>query len=200
MMFYSSLVQNIRYTHYHAIQLIGLGYIVSVFPPIIVQAWGAPLGQNINCCCFFFNAKKTLTSFGSHDLWLRGVPSCGAVPKRDSASVAVCETWCECKVREIFQQGVAMLFGSSGCVRHQCDICTLFCLVFISVDQPVTNIPVWYILFIWQYFNWISKTNVRRPPQDNLSSRASRVNNGRKYLVCWILHQCSAVHCFVMYL
>lgn len=87
MMFYSSLVQNIRYTHYHAIQLIGLGYIVSVFSPIIVQAWGAPLGQNINCCVFFFNAKKTLTSFGSHDLWLRGVPLCGAVPKRDSASV-----------------------------------------------------------------------------------------------------------------
>lgn len=143
------LITRAKHTLYslscYPVDRVGL-YCVSVFP-YNCTGLGSPTGPKYKLLFCFFNAKKTLTSFGSHDLWLRGGPLCGAVPKRDSASVAVCETWCECKMREIFQQGVAMLFGSSGCVRHQCDIvrCFVWYLFQWTSQSPTFRFDIFYL-------------------------------------------------------
>lgn len=198
MMFYSSLVQNIRYTHYHAIQLIGLGYIVSVFSPIIVQAWGAPLGQNINCCFVFLMPRKLSLHSEVMICGCGGAP-CAALflnvtqPLLLSVKRGVSVRW------ERFFNRVQLCFLVALVVLG-INVILYVVLSGIYFSGPASHQHSGLIYFIYLAVFQLNFKNKCATLLDNLSSRASRVNNGRKYLVCRILHQCSAVHCFVMYL
>lgn len=131
-------------------------------------------GWVILCQCFPYNCtglgsptgpKKEIIFFecqeNSHFIrksWfvVAGAPLCGAVPKRDSACAVVCETWCECKVREIFQQGVACVLLVAlvvlGLWGHRCDIvdCFVWYLCQWTSQSPTFQFDIFYLLAVFQ--------------------------------------------------